>query len=151
MARRQLPAAAPAAGLAQAEATKGALDDWGVTDNVVALCYDTTSSNTSRLKGAVVQLETMLERRLLRLECPHYVLELVLGAVSAALFGPTSGPVDTKFQDFKHRWPQLDDTSEIMLLFPRGQVAAGAAGRPHSRATGDAGPSKQEPIPERGL
>ena len=35
-------------GLAQAEATKGALDDWGVTDNVVALCYDTTSSNTGR-------------------------------------------------------------------------------------------------------
>ena len=34
----------PAAGLAQAEATKGALDDWGVTDNVVALCYDTTQS-----------------------------------------------------------------------------------------------------------
>ena len=89
--------------LAQAEATKGALDDWGVTDNVVALCYDTTSSNTGQLKGAVVQLETMLERRLLRLECRHHVLELVLGAVSTALFGPTSGPVDTKFQDFKRR------------------------------------------------
>ena len=29
-----------------------------------------------------------------------------------------SGWVDTKFQDFKRRWPQLDDTSEVMLLFP---------------------------------
>ena len=49
---------------------------------------------------------------------PHHVLELVLGAVSAALFGPTSGPVDTKFQEFKRRWPQLNHKSDVMLLFP---------------------------------
>ncbi|KAF0310008.1 hypothetical protein FJT64_018910 [Amphibalanus amphitrite] len=111
-----VPTIADGTGLAQAEATATALDDWGVSDNVVGLCYDTTSSNTGRLKGAVVKLEAMLEKKLLRLECRHHVLELVLGAVSTALFGPTSGPVDAKFQDLKRRWPQLD-TSEMRFLF----------------------------------
>ncbi|KAF0292184.1 hypothetical protein FJT64_001058 [Amphibalanus amphitrite] len=57
-----VPTIADGTGLAQAEATATALDDWGVSDNVVGLCYDTTSSNTGRLKGAVVKLEAMLEK-----------------------------------------------------------------------------------------
>ncbi|KAF0312113.1 hypothetical protein FJT64_017092 [Amphibalanus amphitrite] len=96
-----VPTIADGTGLAQAEATATALDDWGVSDNVVGLCYDTTSSNTGRLKGAVVKLEAMLEKKLLRLECRHHVLELVLGAVSTALFGPTSGPLYRDLQRFR--------------------------------------------------
>ncbi|KAF0295206.1 hypothetical protein FJT64_007211 [Amphibalanus amphitrite] len=56
-----VPTIADGTGLAQAEATATALDDWGVSDNV-------------------------------------------------------TGPVDTKFQDLKRRWPQLD-TSEMRFLF----------------------------------
>ena len=42
------------------EVTFAALENRGVTDNMVALCCDTTCSNAGRLKAAVVRLETML-------------------------------------------------------------------------------------------
>ena len=90
-------------GLSQARATMTALQEWGADECVVGLCYDTTASNTGRMRGAVTRLEEMLGRKLMRLECRHHVLELVIGAVSSVLFGPTSGPNDRKFEEVKRK------------------------------------------------
>lgn len=91
-------------GQSQARASMQAIEDWHCADNIVGVCYDTTSSNTGRLRGAVVRLEDMLEKRLLRLECRHHVLELVIGAVAAEVFDKqTIGPSDPMFEALKRR------------------------------------------------
>ena len=39
-------------GLQQAEAIKELLDEWGLTDSCVAMCFDTTAANTGRFSGS---------------------------------------------------------------------------------------------------
>ncbi|KAF0300321.1 hypothetical protein FJT64_027155 [Amphibalanus amphitrite] len=111
-----VPTIADGTGLAQAEATATALDDWGVSDNVVGLCYDTTSSNTGRLKGAVVKLEAMLEKSCFGSNVVTTCSSSCWEPSLLRCLAPPGGPVDTKFQDLKRRWPQLD-TSEMRFLF----------------------------------
>lgn len=72
------PTVSDGTGLSQAEATITALEQWNCEDCVVGLCYDTTASNTGKVKGAVKRLEEMLDKKLLRLECRHHVMELIV-------------------------------------------------------------------------
>ena len=39
-------------GVAQHLAVVDLLEDWGILKNVIGLCFDTTASNTGRLKGS---------------------------------------------------------------------------------------------------
>ncbi|KAG7156415.1 hypothetical protein Hamer_G006168 [Homarus americanus] len=102
-------------GLTQARATARAIEDWSCTSNVKALCFDTTSSNTGRVQGAVVHLEALLEKLLLRLGCRHHVMELVVRAAASNIFGKTSAPTDPLFQTLKKRWSQLDHSQYLRL------------------------------------
>lgn len=68
-------------GEAQANAIFQALDNWGLTDKVKALSFDTTASNTGPIKGAAVLLEQLLGKELLWLPCRHHIYELVLKSV----------------------------------------------------------------------
>ncbi|KAG7171644.1 hypothetical protein Hamer_G014784 [Homarus americanus] len=102
-------------GLTQARATARAIEDWSCTSNVKALCIDTTSSNTGRVQGAVVHLEALLEKQLLRLGCRHHVMELVVRATASNIFGKTSAPTDPLFQTLKKRWSQLDHSQYLRL------------------------------------
>ena len=43
-------------GEAQASAVYSAIEDWGITENIRAMCFDTTSSNAGRMAGACVLL-----------------------------------------------------------------------------------------------
>ena len=99
-----VPVVADGKGRTQAQATAEALADWDCEENVVALCFDTTASNTGRVQGAVVQLEAMLGRQLLHFACRHHVLELVVGAVATKLFGKTTSPTDPMFDELKKRY-----------------------------------------------
>lgn len=90
-------------GISQARATLRALEDWDCDECVVGLCFDTTSSNTGRVEGAVTHLETMLGKGLLKLACRHHILELVIGAVAKKIFGKTTGPKDPMFEMLKQR------------------------------------------------
>ena len=90
-------------GQTQARATAEALADWECESAAIGVCFDTTASNTGRMKGAIVCLEALLDRPLLHLACRHHVLELVLGAVAKRLFGATTGPSDPLFENLKRR------------------------------------------------
>ena len=79
-------------GEAQASAVARLLDEWGVTDRVAAMCFDTTSSNTGRANGACVLLEQKIKKPLLYLACRHHVMELILAAVFKATMGTSRGP-----------------------------------------------------------
>ncbi|KAG7166601.1 hypothetical protein Hamer_G032057 [Homarus americanus] len=102
-------------GLTQARATARAIEDWSCASNVKALCFDTTSSNTGRVQGAVVHLQALLEKQLLRLGCRHHVMELVVRAAASNIFGKTSAPTDPLFQTLKKRWSQLDHSQYLRL------------------------------------
>lgn len=103
-----VPKIASGTGEAMAEAVYTALQEWGVTENIVAMCFDTTSSNTGRINGACTLLEEKLERMLLKLACRHHVYEIFLRAAYEAKFPGTSGPTVPLFERFKTAWKKID-------------------------------------------
>ena len=98
-------------GEAQAQAVFDVLKDWGVDAKVQGMCFDTTSSNTGRHKGACIILEQLLGRTLLYIGCRHHVLELVAGAAYSEVMGASSAPDVLLFKRFKARWDWIDHTS----------------------------------------
>jgi hypothetical protein len=76
---------------------------WDVTEDLVAMSFDTTSSNSGRKNGAAVLLEKLLGRNLLYLACRHHILELVVSKVFTSLFGklPCS-------KISKKEWPEIN-------------------------------------------
>ena len=97
-----------ATGRTEAVAVKAALDKWDISTKVIAIGFDTTSSNTGVHRGACTILQQLLERQLLWLACRHHVPELVVGASFTCLFGDTSSPEVTLFKVLKNRWDELD-------------------------------------------
>jgi len=68
-----------------------------IEKNVVGLSFDTTSANTGSENGANIYLETFLEKPLFW----FHILELIFSAAVRSKLGPTSGPNDPFFQNFK--------------------------------------------------
>ena len=68
----EIPAAT---GQDQATAVFQTVQKWGIEENIQALCFDTTASNTGRINGACTKLEEMFERDLLYLPCKHHICE----------------------------------------------------------------------------
>lgn len=56
------------------------LIDWNVADAIAGASFDTTASNSGRLRGAAVLLEQKLGRSLLYLPCRHHICEITLRA-----------------------------------------------------------------------
>lgn len=102
-------------GALEASAVYSALNDWNVENNVMAMCYDTTASNTSTSIGACAVLEQKLDRQLLHFACRHHVMELLVGAAFKSTIEPTSsGPNILLFNKFRKAWPNLQhDCFEI--------------------------------------
>ena len=91
-------------GEAQAAAVMRCIEEWGVEDRVVALCFDTTASNTGQHAGACYLLEQKLGRDLLYLACRHHVMELIVGAAFEKTVGGSSGPEVLIFKRFREAW-----------------------------------------------
>ena len=89
---------------------KEALDNWGISDGIIASCFDTTSSNTGIYSGSTVLLQQHLNRQLLWLSCCHHIPELILKAAFQTLFGKTTGPSAALFSCLKTSWKSLDLT-----------------------------------------
>ena len=108
-------------GKVEAATVKEALDDWGISDGIIASCFDTTSSNTGIYSSSTVLLQQHLNRQLLWLSCRHHIPELILKAVFQTLFGKTTGPC------LKTSWKSLDLT-DLRLpptpSFPHSQMPA---------------------------
>lgn len=99
-------------GDAAATAVFEALEEWGVHERVVAMCFDTTSANTGDNKGACTILQQKIGRPLLSLACRHHIHELVLEKAFSTCMGPSSGPAITIFSRFKDYWSFINQ-SEI--------------------------------------
>ena len=65
-------------GRAQADASYDMLLMWQITNNVKALVFDTTSSNSGWKNGAAKLLEEQLGRKVFYHACRHHIYELVI-------------------------------------------------------------------------
>lgn len=61
-----------------AEAIYDTLREWNAVKNIECASFDTTAPNNGYLNGAIVLLERLLKKRLLKLACRHHVYELIL-------------------------------------------------------------------------
>jgi hypothetical protein len=129
-------------GEAQAQAVVDALDQWGITDKIAALSFDTTASNTGIRGGACVLIEQKIGRDLLHFGCRHHVMEIVLAASFQASMGVSSGPDVLLFKRFQAGWefidrgtyesgmtddvvrPRISAESERIIEFATSQLAA---------------------------
>ena len=60
-------------GKVEADAVKEAINNWGLSEVIIACCFDTTSSNTGINSGSCVLLQQLLNRQLLWLSCRHHI------------------------------------------------------------------------------
>ena len=95
-------------GEAQASAVEDLLNEWRISDRVVAMCFDTTASNTGKHKGACVLLENKLGKKLLHLACRHHIYEIVLASIFKECMGKSSGPDIAILKRFKDQWTKFD-------------------------------------------
>ena len=94
--------------IVEADAEKEAINNWGLSEGIIACCFDTTSSNSGINSGNCVLLQQLLNRQLLWLACRHHIPELILKAAFQSLFGKTTSPVETLFSTLKSSWKSLD-------------------------------------------
>ena len=87
----------------------------GVDGNIFFAVSDTPSVNFGHISGAMVHLQSFLQRPILCIQCGHHVAELPAKAVMAAVSGrdPTS-PADKLFSKLQNNWNQL-----ILVLWRR--------------------------------
>lgn len=97
-------------GCDEADAVVAALREWNLIDHVVAMCFDTTSSNSGRNGGACVLIEGQIGKDLLHFACRHHVYELVLEAAFDKVLGHANNPdIHPLFLKFKNFWKQIDE------------------------------------------
>ena len=106
-----VPKLSSGTGEAQAAAVISCLEKWDITDQVAALCFDTTASNTGHRSGACSIIEQKLDRDLLFLSCRHHVMELIVGAAFEKTTGASAGPEILLFKRFRDKWRFIDHTS----------------------------------------
>ncbi|CAI6359106.1 unnamed protein product [Macrosiphum euphorbiae] len=88
--------------------------EWNLSQNIVAMCFDTTSSNTGKNKGSCVIFERKLGKNLFWLACRHHIFELVIGAAfQAVLPSATTGPDNRIFVRFQSYWSEIVQSTYI--------------------------------------
>ena len=110
------PCAANATGENEANTTYQIVKSWGISDNIKAMCYDTTFSNTGAWKGACVRLEELLNKKLIMCACRHHILELIINGAYSVLFGGTKSPINEEFEKFRDKWECVDKSLQYISL-----------------------------------
>ena len=95
-------------GASQAEAVVKCLDDWHHRDQVVALSFDTTASNTGHRSGACTLIEDKLEKDILHFSCRHHIMELIIGSAFEKVTATSTGPEIQIFKRFQQQWLDID-------------------------------------------
>ena len=80
---------------------------WELENRIVAMCFDSTVSNTGFKGGVCIKLGAKLGKDLLNLACRHHVSEIVLEKVFS-LHDSARSPKLELFSHFRDFWPQID-------------------------------------------
>lgn len=66
------------------------------------MSFDTTAANTGYKSGACVLLEQKMEKKnYYNLPCRHHIFEIVISGVFESVFGNSTGPIISKFENFQ--------------------------------------------------
>ena len=103
-------------GLAQAEASIFTVMEWGVANNIVALNFDTTASNTGHWSGAAIRLNQFLDKPLLYLACRHHVFDLLAKNTYHKVVGYDPSPDVAMFKRMKDLFPHIDTSGDFMMF-----------------------------------
>ncbi|KZS02306.1 Uncharacterized protein APZ42_000705 [Daphnia magna] len=112
-----IPVIANSTGEAQHNAVIDLLREWKVFDKVVGLVFDTTASNTGRLKGSATSIEKTLGRAVLWFACRHHVYEIHVKHVSDSVMGKRNSPSEALFVRFQKDWKDFDQEQSNLVLF----------------------------------
>ena len=77
------------------------VNEWEAQDDLVALVFDTTASNTGHHQGAGVYIEEQIGHAVMWPACRFHVAELHIKLPYDTVFGATTGPDDPLFKRFK--------------------------------------------------
>lgn len=91
-----------------ADAVYNVLVEWDICEKVVAMCFDTTSSNTGLQNGACSHLNDLLGRKQINLGCRHHIYEIVLKNVFEKKHGKSSAPETLIFNRFADQWDKIN-------------------------------------------
>ena len=111
-----VPAAQSSKGTDQMEVVTKLIEDWEVTDHIMALGFDTTASNTGVHAGAVTLVEQHLGRAVMWAACQRHVHELHIKHAAEYVFGPSTGPSDKMFKKFRENWGDIKDKIEYKAI-----------------------------------
>ena len=95
------PAIAEDTGDTMAKCVFKIMNDFELIESVGAVVFGTTASNTGQWRGSATLVEVMLQRSLLWLACRHHIPELFIKHANTAIRGPSKGPDDPLFKEFK--------------------------------------------------
>ncbi|XP_074106891.1 uncharacterized protein LOC141532455 [Cotesia typhae] len=76
----------------QTSAILSTLSEWGITNYVKAMCFDTTAVNTGIHNGTCKAIEKTLGRELIWLPCRHHIFEIILRSAFEVYWPVSSGP-----------------------------------------------------------
>ncbi|GBM54697.1 hypothetical protein AVEN_13046-1 [Araneus ventricosus] len=79
------------------------VEEWRLSENIYALRFDTTASKIGWKKGACVQLDNHLKRKLLFFASRYHVFKLSEGAAWKSVFGTSTSPDHTEFKQFQEK------------------------------------------------
>lgn len=85
--------------------------EWKLLKSIVAVCTDTTASNTDTSNGSVVLFQQLANRNMIYFACRHHVDEVTIGGVFIGLFGESSGPSPEMLEYFKNDWHLINQAS----------------------------------------
>ena len=97
-----------------ADAVFKILEEMHLLDQVQAVVFDTTASNSGQWKGSVTLFEELVQHVLLWLACWHHIAELHIKHASEEVRGPD----DPLFRCFKEKFGFLDFSSRKVWKWP---------------------------------
>lgn len=110
-----VPALASGKSALEAEAIVNAISDWELEDKVIAMCFDTTNTNSGIHKGVITRLPKMLNKKLLALACRHHVAEIVLRHLFEVYGDNSQSDQLDGFKKFKTDYNKKLESGEIMI------------------------------------
>ena len=90
------------------------LEEMHLLDQIQAVVFDTTASNSGQWKGSVTLFEELVRLVLLWLACRHHIVELHIKHASEEVRGPD----DPLFERFKEKFGFLDYSSRKVCKWP---------------------------------
>jgi hypothetical protein len=103
-------------GRQQHDAVVRLLGKWGVFKELIALVFDTTSSNTGRFQGAATYIERTLGHAVLWFACRHHVFEIHIQHVAESICGKRNTPSESIFKRFQKDFPELNQDIQVNEL-----------------------------------